>query len=277
MKSDLTWTGERLVTHFFSDISIEHLARYSFATQFVQNNIVIDLACGEGYGAYILSQTAKSVIGVDIDQACIEHARTKYKNENLEFIISPVNNLPIRDAFADVIVSFETIEHLNEQEAMLHEISRILKNTGILIISTPDKYNYTVKRNFINPFHKKELFIDEFETLVKTFFKYTEFFKQKTYFNTLISPSANKEFRLEEHAGSFEKIEKHPTIQEPMYWIAVCSNSQLPVTHAVVFNGEAVLQQKLNEIRNEFRNSWTYKIGNIFTWPYKKLRKSNKR
>ena len=65
----LDWTGERYLPWLEDPyIGYEHLHRYAYATQFVENKKVLDLACGEGYGARLLAGTAESVVGVDIDE-----------------------------------------------------------------------------------------------------------------------------------------------------------------------------------------------------------------
>ena len=62
-------TGERYLPWLEeASIGYEHLHRYAYATQFVKNKRVLDLASGEGYGSYLLAKTAKSVTGIDIDE-----------------------------------------------------------------------------------------------------------------------------------------------------------------------------------------------------------------
>jgi 2-polyprenyl-3-methyl-5-hydroxy-6-metoxy-1,4-benzoquinol methylase len=76
----LEWTGERYLPWLEeAAIGYEHLHRYAYATQFVQNKRVLDLACGEGYGSCFLAKTAESVVGIDIDERAIKHARKSCK------------------------------------------------------------------------------------------------------------------------------------------------------------------------------------------------------
>jgi len=86
----LEWTGERYLPFvdtkiLGAEIHYEHLHRYYFASKFVEGKRVLDLACGEGYGSYILSKSAEHVVGVDIDELTIKHASCKYIRDNLEF------------------------------------------------------------------------------------------------------------------------------------------------------------------------------------------------
>ncbi len=73
-KTPLAWTGERLVTGIEGTIENEHLHRYFLAREFCRGKDVLDVASGEGYGAALLAQTAKRVIGVEVDSASVEHA-----------------------------------------------------------------------------------------------------------------------------------------------------------------------------------------------------------
>src|SRR5690606_33969585 len=96
----------------------EHLHRYAFAAQFVSGKKVLDLASGEGYGSYLLAKEANFVVGVDIDENAVKHASQKYQAENLNFVKGSICETPIKgEKEFDVIISFEAIEHIEEQEA----------------------------------------------------------------------------------------------------------------------------------------------------------------
>lgn len=132
----------------------EHLNRYVFAANYVKTKKVLDLACGSGYGTRILSDAgAKEVIGIDISREAIAYASKKYGNDKTHFKISDALEINLPAKHFDVIVCFEFIEHIVNQEALLKEIRRLLSNDGILVISTPNIATYTDK----NKFHRKEL------------------------------------------------------------------------------------------------------------------------
>ena len=105
------FTGERLETTVVGRIATEHLHRYALSLKYVENKIVLDIACGEGYGSDILSKTAKFVYGVDIDKSTVEFARNKYSNGKIKFSVGSTSDIPLEDNSVDVITSFETIEH----------------------------------------------------------------------------------------------------------------------------------------------------------------------
>lgn len=137
-------TGERYIPEAFDDaenISQMHLERYKFAYNYVRGKNVLDIACGEGYGSDLLSNIASNVIGVDIDNEAVGNAKNKYKKENLKFLVGGVDKIPLEDGSVDVLVSFETIEHVNfkKQLSFLKEVDRVLKKDSLFIVSTPDK------------------------------------------------------------------------------------------------------------------------------------------
>ncbi len=189
----LEWTGERYVP-WVDDaiISYEHLHRYRFAKEFVKDKKVLDLACGEGYGSFILAEDAMKVVGIDIDNTTIRHASSKYNRENLNFLRGSITDVPIKkDKIFDVIVCFEALEHIEEHEGLMREVRRLIKNEGIFIVSTPNKYLYSDVANFKNPFHLKELYLDDFKSLLSKFFKNIFLCGQKVYPCSNIFPLYN--------------------------------------------------------------------------------------
>ena len=137
----------------------ESYARYAFASNFCKNKIVLDVACGVGYGSYYLIKTgAKRVIGVDISKDAITYGKGHYQKQNLEFIVGDATKLHFPDRSFDVIVSFETIEHVRNHIKYLSECKRVLKKGGIFICSSPNK----VHKKPSNPHHIQEFYCDEF-------------------------------------------------------------------------------------------------------------------
>ncbi len=125
---ELPWTGERLVPSYVGNTALEHLHRYAFAREYAQDKDILDIACGEGYGAYLLADVARSVIGVDIAEEVVEHARRKYGDHpRLSFEIGTCSEIPLDDASVDLVVSFETLEHHGEHDQMLREVKRVLR------------------------------------------------------------------------------------------------------------------------------------------------------
>ncbi|MGC9610768.1 MAG: class I SAM-dependent methyltransferase [Minisyncoccia bacterium] len=157
----------------------EHLDRYKFAVSLMpENAVVLDAACGTGYGSQMLAEKAKKVIG--------EHAliwgKERHKLPNLEFIKGDLNkSLPFTDGYFDMITSFETLEHVANHENILSEFHRVLKPDGKLIISTPDKEILTNVTHTENKFHIHELSKKEFIDVLNSHFFLKELYGQTLY------------------------------------------------------------------------------------------------
>jgi ubiquinone/menaquinone biosynthesis C-methylase UbiE len=177
----LRFTGERMTSDAEGQIEYEHIHRYLFARQLVRDRDVLDLASGEGYGSALLAQTACRVIGVDIAEDAVRHAALSYRKPNLSFIRGDARDLPIESASVDFVTSFETIEHLVEQEKFIMELRRVLRPEGVAIISSPDRDIYSPNGRDVNPFHCKELTQNEFIALINQCFSYTHLYMQRPF------------------------------------------------------------------------------------------------
>jgi ubiquinone/menaquinone biosynthesis C-methylase UbiE len=168
-------TGERFIPGKSPSAWTEahHVSRYRFALKLAKGKRVLDLGCGVGYGAATLAQVAKSVLGGDISQEAIQFARKEYVASNLQFVQMDCRKLSLpADAF-DLVVSFEVIEHVLEQEEMLSEVERVLADTGTFIVSTPDRVKYN-RRMGRNEYHVRELTELEFLELLGSYFSNVE-------------------------------------------------------------------------------------------------------
>jgi ubiquinone/menaquinone biosynthesis C-methylase UbiE len=231
--NDLEWTGERLVTsvHNIHGV-IEHLHRYAIALNIVKNKIVLDIASGEGYGSFLLSQEAEKVFGVDVDERSIIHAKEKYKNQsNLVFKVGNGKCIPIEDKIIDVVISFETIEHIFEQEDFVREIRRVLKDDGILLMSSPEKDIYS-ERDKDNPYHLKELTKLEFNSLLAKYFKNVIPFVQRYFIGSLVHlDNIDEQARFGMYSGDYKKIENnlniHKFYNKPFFNISMASNFEI--------------------------------------------------
>lgn len=160
----------------------QHMGRYLFASSYVSGKIVLDAACGSGFGSEILSQKAIKVFGIDNSWEAIQYCKAHYKKPNLSFIQMDCNSLAFPGSFFDVVVSFETLEHLQDTDVFLQELSRVLRKGGLLIISTPNRENFSVYTKGIkNPFHVKEFTVDEFVKLIGNFFELDDLLGQKYF------------------------------------------------------------------------------------------------
>lgn len=144
--SVVEYTGERVIPELMKPMNgmlLEHLARYYFALPYVKRGRVLDIACGAGYGAHMVAKACKKdieeVVGVDVDPEAVEYARRTYYHPLTRFEVGDAldGGLPERLGQFDVILSFETIEHVADDRGFLEVLYRMLKPGGTLVLSTP--------------------------------------------------------------------------------------------------------------------------------------------
>ncbi len=244
----IEFTGERFTPETHGNIELEHLHRYLQAGEFATDKVVLDIACGEGYGSAMLASRARKVIGIDISIEVIKHASERYKRENVEYLVGSCADIPLSDASIDMVVSFETIEHHYQHEQMMQEIKRILRPTGILLISSPDKYRYSVEPGYSNPFHVKELYEHEFKQLLRHYFKNAAYFGQRIIYGSCVIaeslPTQPASYWQENNA-----IGMAQGLIRPVYWIALAADVALPELASSVF------EQPISE--SEVVKSWS--------------------
>jgi SAM-dependent methyltransferase len=185
------FTGERFLPGYVDgSIELEHVHRYCFALPFAASRRVLDVACGEGYGSDLLGQVAETVVGLDIDGASIDRARQRYSRHNLSFKACSATEIPFEDHSFDVIVSFETVEHLRDQNAFWSEVKRVMRPGGIFLLSSPNRSVYGSQRSTPNPFHRREFTHAELVSELSGRFSHHRVFSQSIVFGSLLVPAA---------------------------------------------------------------------------------------
>ena len=232
MTDPLSFTGERFLPEREGEIWYEHWHRYALARQLSQHCSVLDVACGEGYGAAMAAENADRVVGVDISPETILHAKTRYGHiANLDFIPASCDRLPFPDASFDLVISFETIEHIEMQQSFIAEIARVLRPDGLLLLSSPNKRLYSDAHDYHNEFHVRELYRNELEELLCEAFPFRSWLGQKLLFHSAIWPEGEPVVATEYLVGDGGKVAASacPAV-EPMYYIVACSRnpSKLP-------------------------------------------------
>jgi len=220
----------------------EHWHRYHFIKELVRDKKVCDVACGEGYGSAMLASGAQAITGVDIDKKTILAAQQKYKNiSNLSYIKSNALELCFEDNEFDVIVSFETLEHLAEHDLLLNEFKRVLTKDGILIISTPDKDVYSAAEDH-NEYHIKELTKMEFDQLISSKFSFTQSFGQQFRLMSVIENLEDKKLNLNSQHIYVEPGKEHSSITNnspAKYLIKVCADNEQSLNKLNITNWHA--------------------------------------
>jgi SAM-dependent methyltransferase len=228
----LTYTGERYTSEVSGEVKHEHHHRYLFALQFCDGKSVLDVASGEGFGSALLGRVASQVVGIDVSVEAVRHASANYGSDTVSFSVGDCVDMPISDASVDVVVSFETLEHIADQDRFLSEVKRVLRPGGVLAISTP---NVEVCKDIAttpNPFHVKELDEAEFCSSLGVNFSYYRLFGQRSVVGSAIAPGSpelsdadlQQSFRADDNAV-YSVV---PGIGHPIYFIAVASDAPLP-------------------------------------------------
>ncbi|WAJ46771.1 class I SAM-dependent methyltransferase [Mycobacterium sp. Aquia_216] len=163
----LALTGERTIP----DLDIEnywfrrHQVVYQRLATHCVGRDVLEAGCGEGYGADLIAGVARRVVAVDYDEAAVAHVRSRYPR--VEVMRANLAELPLPDTSMDVVVNFQVIEHLWDQTQFVKECARVLRPSGLLMMSTPNRLTFSPGRDTpINPFHTRELNADELTELL---------------------------------------------------------------------------------------------------------------
>ena len=151
-------TGERTVP----DLAEEnywfrrHEVVYRRLVERCRDRDVLEAGAGEGYGADLIADVARRVIGLDYDESSVAHIRARYPR--VEMLHGNLAALPLPDASVDVVVNFQVIEHLWDQGQFVAECLRVLRPGGVLLMSTPNRITFTPGSDTpLNPFHTREL------------------------------------------------------------------------------------------------------------------------
>ena len=242
-------TGERFLPEMQGTIALEHLHRYALAKDFAAGKTVLDIACGEGYGSSLLAGTAARVYGVDIAADAIAHAKVVYGRPNLEFLVGRCAQIPLPDGAVDLVVSFETIEHHTEHEAMFKEIKRVLRPGGLMIMSSPDKSEYTERAHHANAYHVKELYADEFRQLVECFFSHVAILGQRVLYASAILPVGLRGEAVEYFRENGGAIQSAQGMVRPCYQVAMASDAALPSVTSTLFEHLGESDPEITQLR----------------------------
>lgn len=271
----LDLSGERHGPSVSQPVDAEHWHRYLFALQLAQEKKVLDIASGEGYGSALLASMALAVTGVDASEEAVQHASSKYRKENLKFVKGSLEKIPLKSGSVDLVTCFETIEHTSLHREAFTELGRVLTEEGILLLSTPDKTEYSTKRNYANPFHVRELERTELMELLRDFFPFVKLYGQRFYAASIIH-----EWQANESNGIMPEVQRlleNKQVQEnmnnePMYWIAAASKQPLPHLKGGLLDILDAWQQHMVAAQTEIYQSKSYRLGNFFVRAVNRLR-----
>jgi SAM-dependent methyltransferase len=170
----LELTGERTLP----DVPAEnywfrrHLAVYEWIAERVAGLEVVDMACGEGYGAEVLARRARRVTGVDANPDAFEHARAKYTRPGVRFVRDLIETY-IEPS--DAVVFLQTIEHVKEPEQVLAHFKAM---APVAYVSTPNLLTLAPPGadKSDNPWHLREYRAGEFRALCESVYDHVELY-----------------------------------------------------------------------------------------------------
>ncbi|MEI8388565.1 MAG: class I SAM-dependent methyltransferase [bacterium] len=165
-------------TDIFNKIRCDfHLDRYRFACEYTENKVVLDIASGLGYGADCLFKLgrAKKVYGVEFNQEAVNYANEIYSNKDVSYKQGSILEIPFEDNSFDIVTSFETLEHIENEIKQLQEIKRVLKPKGYYILSTPNDWNMEK-----NPHHVKCYDYFKLKKLISEYFQIEKIYNQNS-------------------------------------------------------------------------------------------------
>jgi 2-polyprenyl-3-methyl-5-hydroxy-6-metoxy-1,4-benzoquinol methylase len=171
---------ERMDTskHIFDETRrMFHLDRYRFALRYVKDKTVADIACGTGYGTKMITVdgNAKNTFGIDIDKETIAYVKKHHHAPNISYICTSADSSVLLDKSIDTLISFETIEHVKDNTALLQEFYRILKSGGILACSTPNQCPVEIAK-----YHVHMYLLESFKSLLSRYFKIIGMYNQNS-------------------------------------------------------------------------------------------------
>jgi len=253
----LPFTGERFTPECEREIAYEHWHRYALARPLAAGRRVLDAACGEGYGsALVAAAGAREVLGLDLGAEAVAHARARYGGRpGLRFEQADATALDaLPDASFDLVLSFETLEHVEAQERLLDGFARLLAPGGLLLVSTPDRRTYTDLTGEVNPHHVRELYRDEFESLLAPRFPAVRLFGQKLLFQSVLWDLAGGGSAHASTATADGLVDGLG--YAPMYYLAACAREPvaLAALPALSLHGDAA-ESVYAEYRAEVRRN----------------------
>jgi len=142
-------TTERLTPENFRSAGeylmyLMHLFAYQLAAdRLPHGSRLLEVGSGEGYGTFHLAGSGKfrEITGLDVDRDSILRASSKYRSDNLTFQHYSGGTLPFGDNSFDAAVSFQVVEHIRDDRNYIDEVSRVLKQGGMFLVTTPNRTN----------------------------------------------------------------------------------------------------------------------------------------
>lgn len=174
---ELEKTVERIVPKNFKSreeylLYLRHVFAYEqLKPRLEKSDKVLEIGFGEGYGTHLIAKKVQSVIGIDVNQEAVDYANEKYASSNCKFQQYEGDELPFESYFFDKIITYQVIEHIEDDEQFLREIHKVLKTGGQLFLTTPNRiHRLEPGQEPWNPFHVREYAPEQLNILMSNIF-----------------------------------------------------------------------------------------------------------
>jgi len=252
----MDYTGERCIPgkRGLELLEMEHRTRYALARRYVDGRDVLDLATGSGYGANILAETARTVVGTDISEEALAYARNAFARENTTFVQGNLFADDFIDSIRAVhagkfhcITAFEILEHLETPLRLLAIANELLEDDGVFIVSTPN-IDYPFELDNQNPHHVCEYTQAAFEQLLSQGFAHVRVQPQRVHMLSTIGDE-DEAFRETDPWRSYG-------LEHAKFFVAICAKNPdaIACASAGLITSDAhlkYLQIKLHESRTD--------------------------
>jgi ubiquinone/menaquinone biosynthesis C-methylase UbiE len=250
-KTKLENDYERMIPEYHHGMLMygEHIMRYESVINAVKNKVVLDIASGSGYGTAALAKVAKHVYGVDINEKAVKYSQENYSSRNIKYLVGSGTAIPLKDSSVDVVISHETIEHIDDYKKFLREVKRVLRKGGEVIISTPNDDEYPAG----NHFHLHQFKIKEFYQLLSKYFANVTLYYQGAWISAAL---LNEEDFTSEWRKKIDvfKTQAQPSIKST-YVVAVCSDAKTSQLDTIAALTEPWSDKELRELAQQREDS----------------------
>jgi ubiquinone/menaquinone biosynthesis C-methylase UbiE len=199
----------------------EHWVRYQAALGLVKGKVVLDIASGSGYGTQLLAKTAKKVYGVDVNEKSVKYAQENFSARNVEYKAGDGVKIPLADKSVDIVITFETIEHIKDYKKFLSESKRVLKPGGMMVVSTPNELEFAEG----NHFHLHEFEYDELKSLLHDYFKNIKSYFQGDWVYSVIGDDSLMQKETQQDIPTLQLAPIGP--EQYLYFFLLCSDRKI--------------------------------------------------
>lgn len=157
-------SGERPIVAYSNILDQK---RYFFALKYVNNKNVLDCACGNGWGSFVMAMSgSKKVLGLDLSDEAINDANYFFSDKKITFKTIDIDNFITEEKF-DLITCFETIEHVKDPTKLLKKFYSLSTENSQILLSTPNAQMFNEpNKKPLNPFHIREFTKKELEKII---------------------------------------------------------------------------------------------------------------